>query len=465
MDLDWQSAVNSLKGRIADPSFGQLITRVNCRRITESSVVIEVPNKFERDFIADRFLPAIEAELRTQTGIGIDVLFEVNDGPPRDVARRVVSAESISAPWGPPETPKKETAGSPNGAAPRAEPTPFNGKRLNPKLSFENFVVGPSNQFAHAAAFAVADLPGHNYNPLFIYGGVGLGKTHLLSAIGNHIRSRNPDARIFYLSSEEFMNDLINSLRFDKMDTFRAKYRSSCDVLLIDDIQFIAGKDRTQEEFFHTFNSLYETHRQIVVTSDKVPNEIQGLEERLSSRFQWGLVADIKPPELETRIAILKKKSEVEGFFLPNDVALFLATHVSSNVRELEGSLIRLQAFASLTRREMSLDMGREVLSDLFQNRGEKVSVETIQKIVSNYYNVRVADMKSERRTKSIAFPRMIAMHLARKHTGCSFPEIGQRFGNRDHSTVMFACKKIQRMLMGDSALRSTVESIEKSLS
>jgi chromosomal replication initiator protein len=261
------------------------------------------------------------------------------------------------------------------------------------------------------------------------------------------------------------MNDLINSLRFDKMDSFRAKYRSTCDVLLIDDIQFIAGKDRTQEEFFHTFNSLYETHRQIVVTSDKVPNEIQGLEERLSSRFQWGLVADIKPPELETRIAILKKKSEVEGFFLPNDVALFLATHVSSNVRELEGSLIRLQAFSSLTRREMTLEMGREVLSDLFQNRGEKVSIETIQKIVSNYYNVRVADMKSERRNKSIAFPRMIAMFLSRKHTGCSFPEIGQRFGDRDHSTVMFACKKIQRMLMGDSALRSTVESIEKSLS
>jgi chromosomal replication initiator protein len=333
---------------------------------------------------------------------------------------------------------------------------------FNPKYTFENFVVGASNQFANAACLAVANLPAKNYNPLFIYGGVGLGKTHLLNAIGNHIlRNRIlPDVRkISYTSSEEFTNELINALRYEKMDEFRNKFRRM-DILLIDDIQFIAGKERTQAEFFHTFNSLYEARKQIVVTSDKFPKDIPNFEERLRSRFEWGLIADIQPPDIETKVAILRKKAENENIPLSNDVAFFIASQIDSNIRILEGSLIRIGAFASLTKTSIDLQLAKEVLKNIIKPREEIISIDFVQKIVSSFFNMKISDLKVKRKYKGYVVPRQVAMYLSRKLTSASLLEIGEKFGGKDHSTVLHSIKKVEETIAKDPSFRDMVESL-----
>ncbi len=330
------------------------------------------------------------------------------------------------------------------------------------RYTFDKFVVGGSNQFAHAACKAVAMQPGNHYNPLFLYGGVGLGKTHLANAIGHETMERQPQARIAYLSAETFMTQLINALRRDRMDDFKGTFRK-IDVLILDDVQFLANRERTQEEFFHTFNALHEARRQIVLTSDKVPKDISGLEERLRNRFEWGLIADIQPPDMETRVAILEKKAEIEGLDLPHDVAIFLASQIDSNVRELEGSLTRLSAVASLSKTPISVESARTVLKDLLRDR-RAITIETIQASVCDHYGVRIGDLLSQKRTRNISGPRQVAMYLARKLTPASFPAIGERFGNRDHSTVIHAFTTINQKLVEDGALRSAIDQIERTL-
>jgi len=334
---------------------------------------------------------------------------------------------------------------------------------LIPRYTFENFVIGASNQFAHAASMAVANQPGDHYNPLFIYGGVGLGKTHLINAIGHKAVSKFPGSKVFYLSSESFMNELISSLRRDRMDEFKMKFRN-VDVLILDDVQFIAGKERTQEEFFHTFNSLYEARKQIVITSDKFPKEIPGLEDRLRNRFEWGLIADIQPPDMETRVAILQKKAEVEKVILPHDVAIFLASNIDSNVRELEGALTRLGAFASLTHSNITVDLAKEVLKNTLKGSQREITIEGIQKTICDYFNIKIGDLKAKRRTKNIAVPRQVAMYLCRKYTETSFPVIGDKFGGRDHSTVIHASKTIEKKIKEDPYMLTTIEKLERNL-
>ena len=335
---------------------------------------------------------------------------------------------------------------------------------LNPKYTFNSFVIGNSNRFAHAASLAVAESPAKAYNPLFIYGGVGLGKTHLMHAIGHYILNENPKAKVVYVSSEKFTNELINAIKDDKNEEFRNKYRN-VDVLLIDDIQFIGGKERTQEEFFHTFNALHEDNKQIILSSDRPPKEIPTLEDRLRSRFEWGLIADIQPPDFETRMAILKKKADSEKLNVANEVMVYIATKIKSNIRELEGALIRIVAYSSLTNREITVDLASEALKDIIANKGTSaVTVETIQEAIANYFNLRVDDLKSQRRLRTIAYPRQIAMYLSRKLTDMSLPKIGEEFGGRDHTTVIHAYEKISENLKTDEALQNTINDITNKL-
>jgi len=334
---------------------------------------------------------------------------------------------------------------------------------INEKYTFDDFVVGNSNQFCHAAAMRTAEEPGSSYNPLFIYGGVGLGKTHLLHAIGNSVLARKPGARVLYMSSEAFTNELIQALRFAKMDEFKKRLRS-IEVLLIDDIQFMCGKDRTQEEFFHTFNALYGAKHQIVITSDKIPQDIPGLEERLRTRFSWGLAADLQAPDFETRVAIINRKANLESVVLPVDVSHYIADKISSNVRELEGALTRLLAVSSLQKMPITLALTESVLKPLFQPRKVTVTIDQLKKVVSAEYSIKVSEMVSKRRTKNLSFPRHIAMYLCRKHTTASYPEIGYQFGGRDHSSVIHAANVVSTKLETDEDLRRVIEGIENKL-
>jgi chromosomal replication initiator protein len=320
---------------------------------------------------------------------------------------------------------------------------------LGPRYSFDTFIVGPSNQFAHAACRAVAEAPSRSYNPLFIYGGVGLGKTHLMHAIGHYVLNHLKSLKLTYISSERFMNEMINAVRYDRVLDFRERYRS-VDVLLVDDIQFLAGKEGTQTEFFHTFNALYDSQKQIVISSDCPPHEIPSLEERLRSRFEWGLIADIQPPDLETKVAILKKKAETEGIPLPDNVAIYIAGKIKSNIRELEGSLIRLIAYASLTGREISLQLTQDVLRNLLQHDDRAITIEIIQKHVADYYQLKLGELKSRNNSKSVAMPRQIAMYLCKMLTNASLPEIGKSFGGKHHSTVIHSIRKIEDLRQRD---------------
>jgi chromosomal replication initiator protein len=330
---------------------------------------------------------------------------------------------------------------------------------LNPRYSFDTFIVGPSNQFAHAACRAVAEAPSRSYNPLFIYGGVGLGKTHLMHAIGQYVLRHDHNLKLTYISSERFMNEMINAVRYDRILDFRERYRS-VDVLLVDDIQFVSGKEGTQTEFFHTFNALYDAQKQIVLSSDRPPNEIPALEERLRSRFEWGLIADIQPPDLETKVAILKRKAEAEAVPLPDNVAMYIAGRIKSNIRELEGSLIRLIAYASLTGREISLELTQEVLKNILDQDDKAVTIETIQKFVSDYYQLKFGELKSKNNSKSIALPRQIAMYLCKTLTHASLPEIGRSFGGKHHSTVIHSIKKVEELRKRDADFNTLITNL-----
>jgi chromosomal replication initiator protein len=332
---------------------------------------------------------------------------------------------------------------------------------LGARYSFDTFIVGPSNQFAHAACRAVAESPSRSYNPLFIYGGVGLGKTHLMHAIGHYVQT-NSNLKLTYISSERFMNEMINALRYDRVLEFRERYRS-VDVLLVDDVQFLSGKEGTQTEFFHTFNALYDAQKQIVISSDCPPHEITSLEERLRSRFEWGLIADIQPPDIETKVAILKKKAEAEGIPLPDNVAIYIAGKIKSNIRELEGSLIRLIAYASLTGREISLPLAQDVLRNVLKNDDKAITIEIIQKFVSEYYQLKLGELKSRNNSKSVAMPRQIAMYLCKHLTPASLPEIGKSFGGKHHSTVIHSIRKIEELRQRDGDFNTLINNFMES--
>jgi chromosomal replication initiator protein len=355
--------------------------------------------------------------------------------------------ESITVPLSPDEAATFEAAALP------AVPGPAG---LNPRYTFDTFIVGSSNQFAHAACRAVAEAPSRSYNPLFIYGGVGLGKTHLMHAVGQYVLEHDRSLKLTYISSERFMNEMINAVRYDRVLDFRERYRS-VDVLLVDDIQFLAGKEGTQTEFFHTFNALYDSQKQIVLSSDCPPREIQALEERLRSRFEWGLIADIQPPDLETKAAILKKKAEAEAVPLPDNVAMYIAGKIKSNIRELEGSLIRLIAFASLTGQDISLPLAQEVLKNILDHEEKAVTIESIQKYVADYFNLRMVDLRSRNNSKSIAMPRQIAMYLCKALTHASLPEIGRSFGGKHHSTVIHSIRKVEELRKRDNEFNSQI--------
>ena len=393
---------------------------------------VEVPNRVFVDWIEARHGVAL-GRAATEAGYpSIDIRFE----PPASPAPPPVST--------PREIPVLP-AGGPRGIV------------LNPRYTFDTFVVGPSNQFAHAAARAVGETPSRSYNPLFLYGGVGLGKTHLMHAIAHEVLRRAPDTKVHYLSAERFLNELINALRFEKMHEFKSRYRE-LDVLLMDDIQFIAGKDSTQEEFFHTFNALHDAQKQIVVTSDALPKEIPTLEERLRSRFEWGLIADVQPPDLEMKVAIIRKKAAAEKMEIPNDVALFIAGTVKSNIRELEGRLNRVLAFSSLTGKPLSVELARETLKDIVGTEENRAVPSDIIKTVAAHYGLRVSDMKAKSNAKPIAFPRQVAMYMCRKLTGLSFPEIGRIFNDKHHSTVMHSVEKIERLIEDDQNFRKVID-------
>jgi len=334
---------------------------------------------------------------------------------------------------------------------------------LSPRYSFETFIVGASNQFAHAACRAVAEAPSRSYNPLFLYGGVGLGKTHLMHAIGHYILTHSPGMKLTYISAERFMNEVINAIRYDRILEFRERYRS-VDILLVDDIQFIVGKERTQTEFFHTFNALHDAQKQIVLSSDCPPHQISELEERLRSRFEWGLIADIQPPDLETKIAILKRKADAEGVFLPDDVSLFIAGRIKSNIRELEGSLIRLLAYASLTGRDLSMPLAEEVLRDVLRQEERVVTIDRIQKFVADYYQLKMVELKSRNNSKSVAMPRQVAMYLCKSLTNASLPEIGKSFGGKHHSTVIHSIRKVEELRQRDQAFHTLLNSLMASI-
>jgi chromosomal replication initiator protein len=398
------------------------------------AVRVRVPNALFKDWLTKHYASVInEAVAEVHKG-SLTVSFVADDTSSEPGPITPVSA-------GPPDDTSQAMA-SPGAVG------------LNPRYTFDTFIVGSSNQFAHAACRAVAEAPSRSYNPLYIYGGVGLGKTHLMHGIGQYVFDHDRNLKLTYISSERFMNEMINAVRYDRVIDFRERYRT-VDVLLVDDIQFLAGKEGTQTEFFHTFNSLYDSQKQIVLSSDCPPHEIPSLEERLRSRFEWGLIADIQQPDLETKVAILKKKAETESVPLPDDVAIYIAGRIKSNIRELEGSLIRLIAYASLTGQEISLSLTREVLKNVLDHEEKAVTIELIQKFIANYYNLKLIELKSRNNAKSIAMPRQIAMYLCKKLTHASLPEIGRSFGGKHHSTVIHSIKKVEELRKRDSDFNS----------
>lgn len=437
----WNNALEVLRPKITPFNFERWLSPLRCMTEDNGCILVEAPNRYIKEWFEDNFMSSMAQALWQCSNHH----FKIN----------IRIADSATPPNRADSTQQKRV---PPASSPPGHP------HLNEKYTFDTFVVGPCNQLAQATSKAVSEMPARKYNPLFIYGGVGLGKTHLLCAIGNEILRRHPTWNIIYVTTERFMIDYINHIRTNRIEPFRRLYRESCDVLLIDDIQFIAGKDRTQEEFFHTFNVLYEAHRQIVVTSDQFPHEIPGIEDRLRNRFQWGLIADIQSPELETRIAILKKKAEQDSIDLPDDVALYLATYIKSNVRELEGALIRLLAFSNLYSKEITVEFAENTLKNLIERPSSKLSIDQIQREAASYYNVKVSDLKGTRRHRTVAFPRQIAMYLSRVLTNHSLPEIGDKFGGKDHTTVLAAFRKIESLVETDPSIRSSIEYLKKKL-
>ena len=429
-DTLWDRLLASLEDHLPPQALANWIRPARLLGYHDNRLELAVPNKFARQYIEQHYLGTLQAAAAALLGARTHVVLTID--------------RSLPAP--PPSTP------APGPAAPAAA-------ALDARYTFETFVVGSSNQFAQAACLAVAEHPSAAYNPLFIYGGVGLGKTHLLHAIGHRLTQSHPQIRVQYLSTEKFTNELIGAIRYDKTQEFRQRYRTM-DLLLIDDVQFLSGKERTQEEFFHTFNDLHESRRQIVLSSDRSPKEIPEIEERLRSRFEWGLIADIQPPDFETRVAILKKKAELDRLPLPDDVAYFIATKVKSNIRELEGSLVLIRAFCTLSGRELSLDLAQEVLANIWGPDERRIAIEDIQRRVAEVFTVRPQDLRAKTRIKAVAFPRQVAMYLTRQLTSDSYADIGRGFGGKDHTTVLHAVQKIEALLQEDPKFQKTIDHI-----
>ena len=435
----WTEALRGLQPRLGSQTFEMWLRPIELEAIEGDVLRLTAPNRFLKEWFETHYLQAVLDELHTMTTRDYQVEIDVVSEPLPQV---VLGAKPVEQP------------------SPQL-PTPPEG--LSPRYRFDSFIKGASNEVAASAAMAVAEEPGQRFNPLFIYGGVGLGKTHLLHAVGHSLHERNPNLRVVYLSAERFMNEFVTAVRHNQFDEFRARYRDRCDVLLVDDIQFIAGRDRTMDEFFHVFNALYEAGKQIMVTADHEPTDIDGMEERLTSRLNWGLVADIKPPDLETRIAILRQKADADGIAVAPEVTMLMANLVRSNVRELEGALLRVATFASLKGVPITESFVREVLKKTADAAPPKVTVEAVQKAVAQYFSVRITDLKGSRRHRGIVRPRQIAMYLARTLAGASFPDIGLRFG-KDHSTVQYACRRIEAIRESDADVRAALTTVRRQL-
>ena len=434
----WEKCRTKIRNEISEESYNTWFQPINFDSITETKLILSVPNTFYKDCLEQNYLDIINSSLNSFTQSSIQTYFRL---------------ENNSSNHSKQETPKLKNEKKEHSISFTACST------INPKYNFENFVVGSSNQFAHAAARSVADNPKVTYNPLFVYGGVGLGKTHLLHAMGNAILKTNPQTKVRYLSAESFTVDLIESLKQDDMRNFRSRYRP-LDVLFVDDIQFLAGKERTQEEFFYTFNALHQMHKQVILSSDSYPKDLSRVEERLRSRFEAGLVADIEPPDLETKIAIIYKKAEAHDKQIPANVATFIASNIKTNVRELEGLLLRVIAYASFTRRIIDLKLTKEVLAEFICDVNRNFNIATIMAAVAHHFEIKVSDIKSKKRTRNISVPRQIAMYLCRTKTKLSLPEIGRQFGGKDHTTVIFANKKISENINKNNDLKKVINII-----
>ena len=467
----WDDAMKVISRKLSAQNYDLWFRPIVCQRVDGQNIYLTAPNQFIKEWFETHYQQVVMEVIHEGSTRPYVIHWQIDESSSQaesdaDATVRKAKAAKASAPPSSPPTPIDSPPSRRNGAGGKSKP-PIDsepGQELLARYVFDSFVIGPSNQLAAAASRAVADNPGGKYNPLFIYGGVGLGKTHLLHAIGHHIHAEHPSWRILYLKTETFMNEYINQVRSGRIDEFRVKYRDHTDVLLMDDIQYLGGKERTQDEFFHTFNALFESHRQIVVTADKYPHEIPDLEERIRSRFQWGLIADIQAPELETRVAILQKKAELDQIDLPTDVALFLATNIKSNVRELEGLLIRVAAFASLQQRPITIEFAQDTLRNFLTQSAAHLNVEAVQREVASYFGVKITDLKGQSRQTSVTRPRQVAMYLARKLCKASFPELGLKFGGKDHTTVMSACRKVEALLDSDPQLRGMVHEIERHL-
>jgi chromosomal replication initiator protein len=434
----WLQALEEISSQISPQSYSTWFEKTKAVDLTDEQLYVEVPNSFFAEVLSERFGKLIRETVSNILHQDVTVAFVNQGNADTDVKERLITTTD-------------------QGKGHHTDPV----SQLNSRYTFANFIVGPSNQFAHAAAMAVSESPAKNYNPLFIYGGVGLGKTHMMHAIGNHIKSENILSRVFYVPSDRFMNEMIQAIQRGNILDFRGKYRSM-DILLIDDIHYLAGKEATQEEFFHTFNDLYNSGRQIVVTSDRAPKEIVDLEDRLISRFGWGLVTDIQAPDLETRVAILKKKAEDSDEYIADDVSLFMANNIKSNIRELEGSLVRLLAYSSLYKKPITLELAQEVLSDILPDGYPSITVEKIIRTVAEQFGLNERDILGRKRTQALAFPRQLAMYLSRKLTDLSLNDIGAKFGGKDHTTVLHAFNKIEETLGTDSELRNLTNKLTR---
>ncbi|GAA0398702.1 chromosomal replication initiator protein DnaA [Paenibacillus motobuensis] len=436
----WQNILSIINTKLSKPSFDTWFKATKVVSIDDHSIVISAPTTFAVEWLESRYTKLVATTVYEYLSKQVDVTFVIEESAPpeqppvyKEPQAPVQTEDSIS-------------------------------HMLNPKYTFDTFVIGSGNRFAHAASLAVAEAPARAYNPLFLYGGVGLGKTHLMHAIGHYILEHSPSSKVVYISSEKFTNEFINAIRDNRAESFRNKYRN-IDILLIDDIQFIAGKESTQEEFFHTFNALHEERKQIIISSDRPPKEIPTLEERLRSRFEWGLITDIQPPDLETRIAILRKKAKAENLDIPNEAMMYIANQIDTNIRELEGALIRVVAYSSLINQDITTHLAAEALKDIIpSSRPKMITIQDIQQRVGEYFNLKMEDFKARKRTKAIAFPRQIAMYLSRELTDFSLPKIGDAFGGRDHTTVIHAHEKISQQIKNDQELNKVINNITEKI-
>ncbi|MDR3588728.1 MAG: chromosomal replication initiator protein DnaA [Negativicutes bacterium] len=465
----WEQVLNIMEKEIIKPIFETWIKSTVPLSLTDTYLEIGTPSQFIKDWIETRYSTMIQHTVQLVTRKELTIIFINLDLDKEKTVSEISQPEPDFLSQRPFSQPAPVQASQNRGNA----SVDFNYRRnytgpeevlssLNPKYTFESFVIGNSNRFAHAASLAVAEVPAKVYNPFFIYGGVGLGKTHLMHAIGHRIRQTHPNMRVLYISSEKFTNELINSIRDGNPESFRQKYRN-IDVLLVDDIQFLSKKEHTQEEFFHTFNTLHEANKQIIISSDRAPREIPTLEDRLRSRFEWGLITDIQPPDLETRIAILRKKAMLENLKVPNDIMVYIAGRIDNNIRELEGALIRVMAYSSLTGQSMDMTLATEALKDIFPNgRPKQITMELIQQVVANYFKLRQEELLAKKRTRNVAYPRQIAMYLCRELTETSLPRIGEMFGGRDHTTVIHAHDKINREKNEDAKLSNIIKELTR---